>query len=96
MLKKPGIKNFRDPKVSRNEVTHRWVMTLAARNRITFYSCPNLQDGARESEFGAHGGVWAYPERFLLTLNGQPYCVLIVTAKPLAQQPYPISYSLLF
>ena len=62
VLKNPGIKDFRDPKVSWNEVAKKWIMTLATLDRITFYSSPNLKDWTKESEFGqklgAHGGVW--------------------------------------
>src|SRR5919205_2096372 len=62
VVKNPGIVDFRDPKVSWNELAKEWIMTLATKDRITFYSSPNLKDWAKESEFGetlgAHGGVW--------------------------------------
>ena len=86
VLKNPGIKDFRDPKVSWNDVAGKWLMTLATLDRITFYSSPNLKDWTRESEFGeklgAHGGVWECPDLFPLTLNGKTYWVLIVNLNP--------------
>jgi len=86
VLKNPGIKDFRDPKVSWNEATKKWVMTLATLDRITFYSSPNLKDWTKESEFGqklgAHGGVWECPDLFPLTLNGKTHWVLIVNLNP--------------
>jgi fructan beta-fructosidase len=86
VLKNPGIKDFRDPKVSWHEATNRWVMTLATLDRITFYSSPNLKDWTKESEFGqqlgAHGGVWECPDLFPLTLNGKTHWVLLVNLNP--------------
>jgi len=86
VLKNPGIKDFRDPKVSWNEQAGKWLMTLATLDRITFYSSPNLRDWTRESEFGeklgAHGGVWECPDLFPLTLNGQTHWVLLVNINP--------------
>lgn len=86
VLKNPGIQDFRDPKVNWNETVKKWLMTLATKDRITFYSSPNLKDWVRESEFGeklgAHGGVWECPDLFPLTLNGKTYWVLIVNINP--------------
>ena len=86
VLKNPGIKDFRDPKVSWNEVAKKWIMTLATLDRITFFSSPNLKDWTRESEFGAqlgaHGGVWECPDLFPLVLNGKTYWVLLVNLNP--------------
>jgi fructan beta-fructosidase len=86
VLKNPGIKDFRDPKVSWNDATRKWVLTLATLDRITFYSSANLKDWTKESEFGqklgAHGGVWECPDLFPLTLKGKQYWVLIVNLNP--------------
>jgi fructan beta-fructosidase len=86
VLKNPGIKDFRDPKVSWNDVAKKWIMTLATLDRITFYSSPNLKDWTKESEFGqklgAHGGVWECPDLFPLTLGGKTHWVLIVNLNP--------------
>ena len=86
VLKNPGIKDFRDPKVMWYAKERKWVMTLATLDHITFYSSPNLKDWKKESEFGkeigAHGGVWECPDLFPLKLNGKTYWVLIVNLNP--------------
>jgi fructan beta-fructosidase len=86
VLKNPGIKDFRDPKVMWYAKEKKWVMTLATLDHITFYSSPNLKDWKKESEFGkeigAHGGVWECPDLFPLKLNGKTYWVLIVNLNP--------------
>ncbi len=86
VLKNPGIKDFRDPKVSWYEAGKKWIMTLATLDHITFFSSPNLKDWTKESEFGkevgAHGGVWECPDLFPLYHNGQAVWILIVNINP--------------
>jgi fructan beta-fructosidase len=86
VLKNPGIKDFRDPKVTWYEAGKKWVMTLATLDRITFYSSSDLKNWKKESEFGqevgAHGGVWECPDLFTLSLNGRKVWILIVNINP--------------
>jgi fructan beta-fructosidase len=86
VLKNPGIRDFRDPKVNWYAPEHKWVMTLATQDHITFYSSPDLKTWIKESEFGkqlgAHGGVWECPDLISLQLNGKKYWVLIVNVNP--------------
>lgn len=87
VLSNPGIKDFRDPKVSWYEPEKKWIMTLAVKDRIHFYSSTNLKNWKLESEFGrgnvgAHGGVWECPDLFPLTLNGQQKWILFVSINP--------------
>ncbi len=86
VLQNPGISDFRDPKVRWFEPQKKWVLTLATKDRITFYSSPDLKTWARESEFGAdagaHGGVWECPDLFPITHNGKQVWVLIVNINP--------------
>jgi fructan beta-fructosidase len=86
VLKNPGIRDFRDPKVSWNEETKKWIMTLATLDRITFFSSPNLKEWTKESEFGkdvgAHGGVWECPDLFTLDHNGEKIWILLVSINP--------------
>ncbi|GAB3880495.1 glycoside hydrolase family 32 protein [Spirosoma agri] len=86
VLPNPGITDFRDPKVRWFEPQKKWVMTLATKDRVTFYSSPNLKNWTKESEFGsdagAHGGVWECPDLFPLTHNGKKVWVLIVNINP--------------
>lgn len=86
VLKNPGIKDFRDPKVMWYGKEKKWVMTLATLDHITFYSSPDLKTWKKESEFGkelgAHDGVWECPDLFPLKLNGKYYWVLIANLNP--------------
>ncbi len=82
----PGIKDFRDPKVSWYAPQQKWIMTLATQDRITFYSSKNLKKWNKESEFGAtigaHGGVWECPDLITLDYEGKTYYALIVSINP--------------
>jgi fructan beta-fructosidase len=86
VLKNPGIKDFRDPNVRWYATGKEWIMTLATKDRVTFYSSPNLKDWTKTGEFGktegAHGGVWECPDLFQLKLNGKSYWVLLVSINP--------------
>ena len=82
------VADFRDPKVSWHEGTHKWILTLAVGQEIRFYSSPNLKDWTYESNFGEgqgnHGGVWECPDLFELPVAGtsQKKWVLIVNINP--------------
>jgi len=84
----PGIRDFRDPKVSWHEATGKWVMIFAAADRVRLYSSPNLIDWDFESEFGAdlgaHGGVWECPDLFPLQVEGtdDTKWVMLVSINP--------------
>ena len=86
VLRSPGIRDFRDPKVSWYAPTKKWIMTLAVVDRIYFYSSPDLKNWIKESDFGesagAHGGVWECPDLFPLEYNGKQVWVLIVSINP--------------
>ena len=86
VLKNPGIKDFRDPKVRWFEPQKKWIMTLATKDRITFYSSPDLKNWKKESEFGeslgAHGGVWECPDLFPVQADGREVWVLLVSINP--------------
>ncbi len=86
VLPNPGITDFRDPKVSWNEVSHQWVMALATKQTVTFYGSPNLKDWTKLSEFGdgigSHAAVWECPDLFPLTYQGKTKWVLIVSLNP--------------
>jgi fructan beta-fructosidase len=86
VVKNPGIVDFRDPKVMWYEPGKKWIMTLATKDRITFYASPDLKNWSKESEFGegrgAHGGVWECPDLISLDDNGKKRWVLIVNLNP--------------
>ncbi|PZX53923.1 fructan beta-fructosidase [Algoriphagus ratkowskyi] len=90
VLPNPGIRDFRDPKVSQitNENgTKSWIMTLAVLDQINFYSSPDLKSWTLLSEFGktigAHGGVWECPDLLpFKTPSGEGKWVLLVSINP--------------
>jgi fructan beta-fructosidase len=86
VLKNPGITDFRDPKVSWYEEGKKWIMTLATKDRITFFSSRDLKNWKKESEFGesagAHGGVWECPDLFSMDYKGEKISILLVNINP--------------
>lgn len=86
VLKTPGLKDFRDPKVIWHAPTQKWIMNLAVADHIEFYSSPNLINWTKESEIGkgqfAHGGVWECPDLLNFKVNGQTIWVLLVSMNP--------------
>lgn len=87
VISNPGIKDFRDPKVIWHSETQKWVMSLAVKDHISFYSSKDLKSWQLESDFGknsgAHGGVWECPDLFpLKDQNGQEKWVLLVSINP--------------
>ena len=74
IIKNPGIRDFRDPKVVYDKVNKQWLMVLAAQDRAKLYSSQNLKDWKFLSDFGhkigAHGGVWECPDFFPLKVEG--------------------------
>jgi fructan beta-fructosidase len=90
VLKNPGIKDFRDPKVrwyDDSEGNGKWIMSLAVWDKISFYSSPNLLDWTFESDFNpdwaAYGGVWECPDLFPLTdTDGTQKWILFVSINP--------------
>ncbi len=85
IIKNPGIKDFRDPKVSWHAVSKKWIMTMAAGNEIRFYQSANLKDWQLSGRFGNdegnHGGVWECPDLFEMKIAGsqQTKWVLLVS-----------------
>jgi len=87
VLKNPGIKDFRDPKVVWYEDSQSWVMALAVKDKISFYTSKNLLDWTMSSDFNpewaAYGGVWECPDLFpIKTKNGKDKWVLLVSINP--------------
>ncbi|KUO65309.1 MAG: glycosyl hydrolase family 32 [Lutibacter sp. BRH_c52] len=88
VIKNPGIKDFRDPKMFWDSIHNKWLMVLAAGQKIMFYSSSNLKDWKLESDFGdgigAHGGVWECPDFFPMVVQGTEVVkwVLFVSINP--------------
>ena len=87
VLKNPGIKDFRDPKVSWYAAENKWVMVLAVKSQANIYSSKDLKNWTLESEFGktigSHEGVWECPDLFpLKDQNGLEKWVMLVSINP--------------
>lgn len=87
VLKNPGIKDFRDPKVSWHAATKKWVMILAVLDHVELYASSDLKAWTKLSEFGkeygAHGGVWECPDLFPLAVQGgKQKWVMLVSINP--------------
>ena len=86
VLPNGGSRDFRDPKVSWYAPGKKWVMILAVKDHVAFYSSPDLKNWSHESDFGAslgaHGGVWECPDLFSLPFNGKEKWVAMVNINP--------------
>jgi fructan beta-fructosidase len=80
--------DFRDPKVFWHEPTKKWIMSLAVKDHVEFWSSPNLLHWSKESEFGkafgSHSGVWECPDLFEMPIEGSGHkrWVLLVSINP--------------
>jgi fructan beta-fructosidase len=86
VIKNPGERDFRDPKVRWDEHFRKWILVFAAGQKVKFYSSPNLLNWEYLSEFGigegAHGGVWECPDIFPLKIMNEEKWVLLVSINP--------------
>ncbi len=66
VIKNPGARDFRDPKVMWHTASQQWILTLAAGNEIRFYRSADLKHWEHCGSFGAdqgeHSGVWECPD----------------------------------
>lgn len=72
VIKSPGIKDFRDPKVQWYEAGKHWVMVLAARDKVKFYTSPDLKAWTYASDFGIDNDprLWECPDLFPMKVEG--------------------------
>lgn len=88
IIKNPGIRDFRDPKVVWDQERKQWVMVLATYEKTLFYTSKNLINWEYSSDFGedigAHGGVWECPDFIKMEVEGssQEKWVLIQSLNP--------------
>ena len=77
------IKDFRDPKVVWHEASQKWILVLAAYDKVKFYASPNLTDWEFISDFGIPGDnrLWECPDLFPMQVEGtdETKWVLIVS-----------------
>ncbi|MEV7890102.1 glycoside hydrolase family 32 protein [Streptomyces sp. NPDC002817] len=82
VLANPGVRDFRDPKVVRDEERDRWVMTLAENDKVGFYHSADLKSWTYVGGFVKGGiGVLECPDLFRITADdGTAKWVLGVSA----------------
>jgi len=73
VVKNPGIRDFRDPKVSWDETHKQWIMVVAASDRDHLYASKDLKNWKFLSDFGkdlgAHESVWECPDFFSIKVQ---------------------------
>jgi levanbiose-producing levanase len=68
VLPNPGVRDFRDPKVIRDEERGRWVMALAENTKVGFYHSTDLKSWTYVGGFVKEGiGVLECPDLFRIT-----------------------------
>lgn len=76
VLPNPGLVDFRDPKVFFHEPSQRWIMALAAGDRVMLYGSDDLISWTHLSNFGpddaTRGGVVEVPDLFELAVANEP------------------------
>jgi fructan beta-fructosidase len=92
VIKNPGVKDFRDPKMFWHESSRQWITTLVAGDHAEFYGSRDIihwtKLGEFGKEYGSHGGVWECPDLFELPVQGESgkKWVLIISINPGAPQ----------
>jgi fructan beta-fructosidase len=88
VIKNPGIKDFRDPKVFWHEQTKKWIVILAVFDHTEMWGSKDLKNWTKLSDFGkeyaAHGGVWECPDLFELKVEGEEKSkwIMLVSINP--------------
>lgn len=83
IISNPGLKDFRDPKVIWHKETNKWILVLAAFDRVKIYTSENLIDWKYASEFEIPNDkrLWECPDLFPIKVEGadEEKWVLIVS-----------------
>ena len=58
VIKNPGIRDFRDPKVRWDEKRKQWVVVFAAYDKALFYTSANLKDWNKSGEMCIRDRCW--------------------------------------
>ncbi len=72
VIKNPGVRDFRDPKVFWHKPTNKWIMVLAVYDKVFFYASPNLISWSKTGSFGIPGDkrLWECPDLFPMNVEG--------------------------
>lgn len=81
VMPNPGVRDFRDPKVIRDEARQQWVTVLAEGNKVGFYTSPDLKSWTYVSGYVRDDlGTLECPDLFTIrTASGQTKWVLGVS-----------------
>lgn len=73
VLENPGVHDFRDPKIVRDEARNTWVMVLAEGRKLGFYTSPDLRTWTYRSGFERDDlGTLECPDLFEMAVDGDP------------------------
>lgn len=94
VVKNPGIKDFRDPKVFYHAESGSWVLVVVAGYEVRFYRSVNLRDWEPSGSFRKEGveqtGIWECPDLFSLQdETGECYWILAVSSLNLKSIRHP-------
>ncbi|MEL7370146.1 MAG: glycoside hydrolase family 32 protein [Myxococcota bacterium] len=85
ILVEDSLQDFRDPKVFWYEPDNRWVMVIAAKDRVLLYTSTGLLQWTRRAEFAPGGaaaeGMWECPDLFPLSIGDVTKWVLLVSVQ---------------
>ncbi|MDO4285765.1 MAG: glycoside hydrolase family 32 protein [Eubacteriales bacterium] len=91
VIANPGIVNFRDPKVFRNEKKQCWSMILAAEDRAFLYASEDLKSWRKTGEFGKEenqvDAVWECTDLFPVVPEGEEEEKWVLLASMTASGP---------
>jgi fructan beta-fructosidase len=89
VVRNPGIKDFRDPKVIWDQENKQWVMVFAAYDKVLFYTSSNLRDWTKSGEFGIEGDtrLWECPDMFPLKVEGSDEIKWVLITSILKEAP---------
>lgn len=82
VVENPGIRDFRDPKVIWHKESKKWIMVLAAGDRVKFYSSPDLLAWGEVGEFtneNDQDNVWECPDLFPISNGLEEKWILLVS-----------------
>ena len=88
VIKNPGKRDFRDPKVSWHSSSSQWLLVMAVNDHVEFYGSKDLKQWTHLSDFGfiagAQGRGWECPDIFELNVSGsqEKKWVLLVSINP--------------
>lgn len=74
IMKNPGVKDFRDPKIIKDPKTNKWIMLLAEGTKIGFYESNNLKDWRYTGGFMTQNiGIVECPDLFMIQADDGTY-----------------------